>query len=444
MSDVAFELLASLVIPDGRRWYEAAVDVQREDALAVLALDSPTPYHYETRARGYSKTDDLGRIAIAVMLTQLPPGSRLYGCAADRDQGRLLVDSIQGFVSRTPELAGALQVDSFKVTAARSGSVFEVLAADAPSAFGLRPAFVVVDELAQWGETLGPRRLFDAVMSALGKVPGARAAIITSAGDPSHWSYKILEHAWRDALWRVHEATGPPPWADPGRLAEQRRRLLPSVYLRLFENVWCEGEDRLTTLDDVRACVGHAGDVEYSSRYRYVASLDVGLVNDRTAGVVAHGEHRPGGVVVVVDRLAVWEGSRRRPVHLGVVEAWVETVCHDYRAPLVFDPYQAAHLTQRLKSRGVRVEAFTFSQQHIGVWRSRCSACCVTSCSTCPTTTLWSTRSRRYDCGRRARGVTASITTRTVMTTRRLPWRWRLRIWSRRHAGVSRRVVRRG
>jgi len=33
-------------------------------------------------------------MAVAVMLAQLAPASRLYGVAADREQGRLLVDSI--------------------------------------------------------------------------------------------------------------------------------------------------------------------------------------------------------------------------------------------------------------------------------------------------------------------------------------------------------------
>lgn len=71
------DLLATLVLPDGRRWGEAAHEVQWRDAGAVLDLGGP-PYHFLTRARGWSKTTDLGAIAIAAMLAQLPPGSRLY------------------------------------------------------------------------------------------------------------------------------------------------------------------------------------------------------------------------------------------------------------------------------------------------------------------------------------------------------------------------------
>jgi len=232
--DDALAVLASLVLEDGRRWGEAADDVQRQDAETVLDPDSATPYGFATRARGYDKTGGAAGVSMAAMLTQLPAGSRCYYLAADRDQGRLAIDSVAGYVTRTPEMVGAFDVRSFEVTARRSGCVLEVLPADAASAFGLRPAFLVVDELAQWAETEGPRRLFDATTSALGKVPGARCLVITTAGDPGHWSYRILEHARTDPLWWTHEVPGVAPGADPARLAEQRRRLLPSTYARLF------------------------------------------------------------------------------------------------------------------------------------------------------------------------------------------------------------------
>ena len=190
--------------------------------------------------------------------------------------------------------------------------------------------------------------------------------MISSAGDPGHFSHAVLEHAYKDPLWRVHEVRGPAPWTNPARLAEQQRRLLPSMYSRLFLNEWVAGEDRLTTLEDVRACIGHDGDLEYRSGHRYVVSLDIGLTNDRTVAVVAHAEERADGRMVVVDRLASWQGEKSRPVSLDVVEAWTASACKDYRCKLVFDPYQAQHLAQRLKKARVSTEPFTFSTANIG------------------------------------------------------------------------------
>ncbi len=130
-------------------------------------------------------------------------------------------------------------------------------------------------------------------------------------------------------------------------------------------NVWCEGEDSLASLEDVRALVGHDGPLEPDPRYRgkYVVGLDVGIVSDRTAACVAHPEQRDGQRVVVVDRVAVWSGSRRHPVDLGAVEGWLASGMQGLRRPQSSaDPYQAVALLQNLSRRGIRVTQYNFSQ----------------------------------------------------------------------------------
>src|SRR5436190_22597417 len=118
--DGALDLLAGLVLEDGHRWGEVAAPFQWADARAVLDPESPTPYSFLTRARGGSKTADLGGMTVVARLAQAPIGARLYGVAADRDQARLLVDSVAGFVARTPEVRGALDVQQFRVVASRA------------------------------------------------------------------------------------------------------------------------------------------------------------------------------------------------------------------------------------------------------------------------------------------------------------------------------------
>jgi len=373
----ALDLLGALVLENGRRWGECAAPFQTADARAVLDPDA-RPYHFLTRARGGSKTSDLAGMAVAAMLAQLAAGSRLYALAADRDQGRLLLDSIDGFASRTPELRGALRVDAYRVTAARSGSVLDVLAADAPSAWGLRPSFTIIDEIAAWPTTPGARKLFEAVTTAAGKVPRSRMVLLTTAGDPAHWSRKVLDHAKRDRLWRVHEVAGPPPWIDRERLSEQRRRLLPSVYARLFENVWTSAEDRLVSDDDLRACVTLDGPLPPEPGRRYVVAVDLGVTRDATVAAVCHAERvttlpagqaepTTTGARVVLDRLEVWHGSRDRPVQLSDVETWVREASRAYQgASVVVDPWQAVGMAQRLRTHGIRVVEFTFSSASVG------------------------------------------------------------------------------
>lgn len=225
--NVALDLLAALVLENEERWGDVATPFQWDDARAILDRDGP-PFQFLTRGRGSSKTADLAGIALAAMIAQAPLGARLYAIAADKDQGRLLLDSIAGYVARTPELRGAVDLGAYRVAAVRTGVILEVLAADAPSAWGLRPWLLLCDELAQWSTGAAARHVWEATSTAVAKVAGARLVVATTAGDPAHWSRRVLEHAAADPLWRVHEVPGPAPWLDEARLAEQRRRLTRS------------------------------------------------------------------------------------------------------------------------------------------------------------------------------------------------------------------------
>jgi hypothetical protein len=374
-----------------------------------------------------------------------------YWLGADQEQGALAIDSIAGFLARTPRLAGRVEVQSRRVLVPSTGASLDVLAADAAGAWGLRPAGVFVDELTQWTDTPQPRRLWEAVSSAVAKQsgaatirdasgpsprdvlaelriesgerwidaatdwqhadalaviegeapyhfltrarggsktsdlaavalalllagsrrPGALLVVLTTAGDPAHFSRAILDHACGSPLWRVNEVPGPPPWADVERLAEQRGRLSESMYARLFENRWVAAEDRLTSPEQLAACVVLDGPQPSRPRRTYAIGLDVGLKRDRTAAIVCHAEplerDSEAGARIVLDRAAVWKGSRLRPVRLAEVEEWLAEASRHYRgAEIVLDPWQAVGLAQRLRDRGIKVTEFNFSAQSTG------------------------------------------------------------------------------
>jgi hypothetical protein len=137
---LARDVLAILPLEDGRRWIDAAHDFQRQDALAVL--EGEAPYSFVTRARGASKTTDLAALLLSVLIAA-EHRIRAYWLAADADQVRLALDVIAGFVSRTPSLAGRVDVQARRVLVPESGAVLEVLPADAPSAWGLTPHWLL-------------------------------------------------------------------------------------------------------------------------------------------------------------------------------------------------------------------------------------------------------------------------------------------------------------
>jgi len=164
---------------------EAPQPWQWEDAKAILNVRGP-PNHFMTRPRGGSKTTDLGGIALTVLLTQAPPGSRCYALAADREQGRLLLDSIRGFATRTAYLQDQLDFTANRVAAPGADVTLEVLAADAAGSWGLRPYFVVIDELAQWAETTRSQQLLESIRTATVKQSALRRIMLDAVGSGRH------------------------------------------------------------------------------------------------------------------------------------------------------------------------------------------------------------------------------------------------------------------
>ena len=357
----ALDVLARLRLPDGRLWIDAAVPFQIQDARAVLDDDGP-PYHFLTRSRGASKTTDLSAVALAMLLAAEYP-ARFVWTAADAGQAALAVDAIDAFL-RGSDLSA--EVQSRRVVVPDTDARLDLLPADEPGAWGLTPDALFVDELTNWSDTPSPRRLWEAVSSAVAKSPDAKMVVLTTAGSPSHFSRKILDHALSSPLWRVHEVPGPAPWADPERIEEQRQRLPDAVFRQLFANEWTAAEgsfldpavvDAAFTLDGPGLGLDEP-DSEYAAQFSYSAALDLGSVSDRTAFAIGHRE----GELVHLDRLQTWQGSRRAPVDFAEVERFVVESHPRFGFRLRLDPWQALQMAQSLRSQGIPTDEFAFSQ----------------------------------------------------------------------------------
>jgi hypothetical protein len=360
MTIAAWETVAGLVLEDGSRWGDRASPLQRNDARAILDRAEPSR-HWLGRTRGFSKTTDVAAMSTAVMLTQAPPGARLYAAASDRDQARLLLDSLGGFVTRTPEIAGAISLEAWKAHAA-SGVVLEVLAADAASAYGLRPWWLVIDELCQWPDTLGARRFYEALTSALPKIHDARLVVITTAGDPGHFSRRVYDNALVEPnMWRVSDSHDTAPWINPDLIAAEQRRLPESSFSRLWRNEWAQTEDAAFLAADVTACVADRASLDPQPTKRYVLTVDLGWRHDPTSLCVAHRELRDKAWRVVIDRVETISPRADQEVNLSAVEERILHLARWYGARVVCDPAQAVLLMQRLRRFGVRVEEHEFT-----------------------------------------------------------------------------------
>jgi hypothetical protein len=361
----SLDLLYGLTLDSGARWGAVATAEQRALAVAVLVPgDGPRLYWYEA-PKGYSKSTDTAGLSIARLATDFPPLAEGYIVAADLDQSNRLLDKARGLIARSG-LGGLLRVESHRLVNVKTGARMVALAADAPSAEGLLSPWFICDELPRWPDTRSAKAMWVATFSSVPKWTvggGAQLVVLGHAGDPAHWSYKLRERARASEAWLFGHVPGPTPWLSPADLEEQRAVLLPSEYARRHLNLWAAGEDRLTSREDVAACVGDYDVLEPRPGVRYVGGLDVGLVHDRCVATVAHRE--PDGLVVV-DRQDVWQGSRARPVNLSEVEGFLRQLWRAYRCPFRVDPFQAVHLAQRLRAAGIPVEEFTFSSQSVG------------------------------------------------------------------------------
>lgn len=358
MPHSALDVVSQLIHEDGRRWLDAATDQQIADMRAFL--EDPRPYHWSGRARGYSKTSDLAALALAILLTD--PLARIDWLAADREQGQLCIQAIVGFLQRTPGLARQVAVQAFKVQAV-SGGRLEVLAADAASIYGRITTLAIVDEFCHWPDTESTHRLWHGMRSTLPKSKDSRMVLISNAGSPSHFSYAELERARVSPLWRVSEIPGPAPWMDPARLAEERAALPAAIFEQLFENRWVEAVGDFLDPAVLAAAFTLPGPTMRAADgyyHAYFAALDVGIVKDATVLSIGHRED----TTISLDYQLVWQGSRAHPVDLAQVGAETFELLQSFdNARLIFDPYQALELAQRLDARGATTTEFHFSTQ---------------------------------------------------------------------------------
>jgi hypothetical protein len=360
----SLDLMHALTLDTGERWGAVATPVQRANAQAVLEPGPRGPrLHWYEAPKGYSKSTDTAGLSLAWLVADAPELAEGYVIAGDLDQANRLLDKARGLVARSG-LGSVARVEAHRLVNVRNGARVVALAADAPTAEGLLSPLFIADEVPRWPDTRSARAMWTAVFSSVPKWPGARLVVVGHAGDPAHWSYKLRERARTSRSWRFSRVPGPTPWLAAEALEEQRAVLLPSEYARRHENRWTAGEDRLTSREDVAACVGDYDVLEPREGVRYVAGLDVGLTNDRSVLTAAH---READGRVVVDRQQVWAGTRARPVSLGEVEAVVLQVHRDYRrCPVILDPYQAVHLGQNLRRAGVSVQEYPFTSQSVG------------------------------------------------------------------------------
>ncbi|OFJ47670.1 terminase [Janthinobacterium lividum] len=154
-------------IPEGRLVGRQVKLTKHQRKWICRIYDSPTRVFILSMARKNAKT----ALAAFLLLLHLcgpeaKPNSQLYSAAQSRDQAAILFALAAKVVRLSPDLSEYVGIrDTAKqLHCAELGTLYRALSADAATAYGLSPVFVVHDEL---GQVKGPRsELYEALETA--------------------------------------------------------------------------------------------------------------------------------------------------------------------------------------------------------------------------------------------------------------------------------------
>ena len=144
-----------------------------------------------------------GKTALAAFLLLLHlvgpearPNSQLYSAAQSRDQAAILFALAAKTVRMSPDLAAVLTIrDTAKqLYCEELGTLYRALSAEASTAYGLSPVFIVHDEL---GQVRGPRsELYEALETATGAQEAPLSIVIsTQAPNPTDLLSVLIDDA---------------------------------------------------------------------------------------------------------------------------------------------------------------------------------------------------------------------------------------------------------
>jgi phage terminase large subunit-like protein len=137
-------------------------------------------------ARKQGKSEVLAGIALYLLLADGEEGAEIYGAAMDRDQARKVFDVAARMVQLSPVLSRRLTVrkQEKRIVDEKTGSYYEVIAADAAGNLGHNPHGIVFDEVL----TQKNGDLWDSLRTAMGtRAQPLMVAATTPGDDPGSW-----------------------------------------------------------------------------------------------------------------------------------------------------------------------------------------------------------------------------------------------------------------
>jgi phage terminase large subunit-like protein len=168
-------------IPEGKHVGKPVRLTEEQKSWVRAIYDTPTRRFILSMARKNAKTA-LSAFLLLLHLVgpEARPNSQLYSAAQSRDQAAILFALAAKVVRMSPDLSAVVVVrDTAKqLFCAELGTLYRALSAEASTAYGLSPVFVVHDEL---GQVRGPRsELYEALETACAAQEAPLSIIIST------------------------------------------------------------------------------------------------------------------------------------------------------------------------------------------------------------------------------------------------------------------------
>jgi phage terminase large subunit-like protein len=211
-------------IPEGKLVGRQVVLTKQQKKWICRIYDSPTRTFILSMARKNAKT----ALAAFLLLLHLcgpeaKANSQLYSAAQSRDQASILFALAAKVVRMSPDLSAFVTIrDTAKQLFCQElGTLYRALSADAATAYGLSPVFVVHDEL---GQVKGPRsELYEALETASAAQESPLSIVIsTQAPTDADLLSLLIDDALTGADLRIKVEIYSAPLTEKGRDGKEK------------------------------------------------------------------------------------------------------------------------------------------------------------------------------------------------------------------------------
>ena len=393
------------------------IDWQEQIIRDLFGVLKPNGYRqFNTAYIEIPKKQGKSELAAAVALLLLcgdgEERAEVYGCAADRNQAKIVFDVAVDMVRFCPALSKRVKIleSQKKITYLPTNSSYQVLSADVANKHGFNTHGVIFDEL----HTQPNRKLFDVMLQGSGdaRMQPLYFLITTAGNDTNSICYEVHQKAIDIAEGRkvdptfysvIYGAAENEDWTDPKvwkkanpslgitvgidkvRAACESARQNPgeeNAFRQLRLNQWVKQSVRWMPMDKWDACAFPVSEDDLEGRICY-GGLDLSSTTDITAFVLVfppldeedkyyilpyfwipeetldlrvRRDHVPYDLWERQGTLMTTEGN---VVHYGYIEKFIEQLGERFNIrEIAFDRWGAVQMVQNLEGMGFTVVPF--------------------------------------------------------------------------------------